>query len=84
MSKHFTTLAVGTLIHDGHVLQNGEKLSWNTKVKDVLPGWRLQDPIASENCTLADLGGERFPTAIESVLMSAMRSGMPGHDQGLG
>jgi len=58
VSKHFTTLALGTLIHDGHVLQNGEKLSWNTKVKDVLPGWSLQDPIASDNCTLADLGGQ--------------------------
>lgn len=57
VSKHFTTLALGTLIHDGHVLPNGEKLGWNTRVKDVLPGWRLQDPIASDHCTLADLGG---------------------------
>jgi CubicO group peptidase (beta-lactamase class C family) len=47
-SKAFTSAVLATLIDDG-------KLTWDTKVSDVLPGFKLQDPYASSEMTVRDL-----------------------------
>lgn len=54
-SKFFTTLAVGMLIENDTVLPNGEKLDWSTKIKDILPDWKLMDEYASEHTDVIDL-----------------------------
>ncbi|WWC72853.1 uncharacterized protein I206_106817 [Kwoniella pini CBS 10737] len=65
-SKVFNALSVALLIHNNTVLPSGEKLEWSTKIKDVLPEWKLQDQYMSDHVDLLDLG--------------SMRSGMPRHD----
>jgi CubicO group peptidase (beta-lactamase class C family) len=58
-SKAFTTFVMGTLVDDG-------KLEWDKPVRTYLPGFRLNDPPASELITPRDL--------------VTHRSGMPRHD----
>ncbi|KAL1406255.1 hypothetical protein Q8F55_007950 [Vanrija albida] len=65
-SKHTTALCVGLLIERGVRLPSGEKLDWSTKIKDILPEWRLQDTYASEHADITDL--------------LSMRTGQPSHD----
>ncbi|WWC90960.1 uncharacterized protein L201_005898 [Kwoniella dendrophila CBS 6074] len=65
-SKLFTALAVGLLVENKTSLPNGDVLDWSTKVKDILPEWKLMDEYASDHVDLIDLG--------------TMRSGMPRHD----
>jgi len=54
-SKFFTALSVGMLIRDGVTLPNGTPLGWNSKMKDILPGWSVQDKYAQDHLELADL-----------------------------
>ncbi len=54
-SKLFTMLSVGMLIEHDTMLPNGEKLDWTTKIKDVLPEWKLMDEYASDHATVVDL-----------------------------
>lgn len=62
-SKAFTSAALGALIEDfadglnRTSLPTGvTKLSWKTKVKDVIPEiWQLQDPFANEHVNIQDL-----------------------------
>ncbi len=46
---------MGLLIEDGTKLPNGDKLDWSTKIKDVLPEWKLQDQYASDDVDIWDL-----------------------------
>lgn len=57
-SKLFTYLAVGNMILNGTILPNGEPLSFETKVKDILPTWELMDPYASDHVNVQDLLSE--------------------------
>ncbi|WRT69312.1 uncharacterized protein IL334_006296 [Kwoniella shivajii] len=65
-SKLFTALSIGLLVENNTVLPNGERLEWSSKVKDILPEWKLKDRYASDHMDLIDL--------------ASMRSGMPRHD----
>ncbi|HEX7375010.1 MAG TPA: serine hydrolase domain-containing protein, partial [Steroidobacteraceae bacterium] len=47
-TKAFTSAVLATLVDEG-------KLTWDTKVADVLPDFRLQDPFASTEMTVRDL-----------------------------
>jgi CubicO group peptidase (beta-lactamase class C family) len=48
ITKSFTTAALALLVDDG-------RLTWDTRVRDVLPDFALADPIASENATVTDV-----------------------------
>jgi CubicO group peptidase (beta-lactamase class C family) len=54
-SKVFAALSVGILIDRETLLHNGDKLTWNTKIKDVLPDWRLMDKRAEKNADIEDV-----------------------------
>ena len=47
-TKAFTTALLAMLVDEG-------KLGWDTRVADVLPGFRLYDPFASNEMTVRDL-----------------------------
>jgi beta-lactamase class C len=53
LSKAFATALTGLLVDDG-------KLSWDTKLIDVLPYFKLKDVQASEHATVADIMGQRL------------------------
>jgi CubicO group peptidase (beta-lactamase class C family) len=59
ITKCFTATALALLVDEG-------KLGWDVPVREILPGFRLKDPIASGSCTLRDL--------------LTHRSGLPRHD----
>lgn len=54
-SKFFAAASVGLLIERGTLLKNGQKLKWNTKIKDVLPDWKLLDRSTEENADIEDV-----------------------------
>lgn len=60
-------------------------MNWETKIKDILPDWRLSDPYASDHADLIDLLCECAAVAIsrnsELKGEKAMRIGLPGHDR---
>ena len=58
-TKAFTTFTLGTLVDEG-------KLEWDKPVRNWIPTFRLQDPVASERLTPRDL--------------VTHRSGLPRHD----
>ena len=58
-TKAFTAAAVGTLVDDG-------VLEWDRPVREYLPGFQLNDPVATRDLTLRD--------------MLSHRSGLPRHD----
>ena len=47
-TKAFTSALLATLVDEG-------KLTWDTKVSDVLPGFKMYDPYASSEMTVRDL-----------------------------
>ncbi|RXK37347.1 hypothetical protein M231_05334 [Tremella mesenterica] len=53
-SKLFTAIAIGMLIQENTTLPSGIPLKWDTKITDILPHFKLQDPIASRYATLED------------------------------
>ncbi|WVR08835.1 hypothetical protein IAU60_005893 [Kwoniella sp. DSM 27419] len=57
-SKLFTMLSVGMLVENQTALANGDTLKWTTKIKDLLPEWKLMDEYASDHANLIDLGCE--------------------------
>ncbi|ORY32151.1 beta-lactamase/transpeptidase-like protein [Naematelia encephala] len=65
-SKLFTMLSVGLLIRNGTKLASGQNLDWSTKIKDVIPEWKLMDEYASDHTDLIDLAN--------------MRTGLSSHD----
>ena len=58
-TKSFTAAAVAALVDDGLV-------EWDRPVRDVVPGFAMHDPIATERLTVVDL--------------LAHRSGLPRHE----
>lgn len=52
LSKAFTAAAIGILVDEG-------KLKWSDKVVDQLPTFKLYDPYATANFTVADLVSHR-------------------------
>lgn len=53
LSKAFATAVAGVLVNDG-------KLSWDTKLADVLPFFKLKDAAAAEKATVRDILGQRL------------------------
>ncbi|KAG5633515.1 hypothetical protein H0H81_007157, partial [Sphagnurus paluster] len=51
-SKLFTVLATSILINNASITP---RLTWNTKVKSVIPEFNLTDPVATQEATLLDL-----------------------------
>ncbi|KAL0567550.1 hypothetical protein V5O48_014446 [Marasmius crinis-equi] len=62
-TKLFNTVTVGMLIADESVTP---RISFNTRVADVIPGFELGDPTASKEATIQDLASHR--------------TGLPTHD----
>ena len=54
-SKLFAAFAIGILIERKTELPNGATLDWSTKIKDILPEWKLMDDYASEHTNVMDL-----------------------------
>jgi CubicO group peptidase (beta-lactamase class C family) len=59
ITKSFTATGLALLVDEG-------KLAWDVPVREILPEFRLKDPIASEKCTVRDL--------------LIHRTGLPRHD----
>jgi CubicO group peptidase (beta-lactamase class C family) len=59
ITKSFTATALALLVDEG-------KLGWDMPVREILPEFRLKDPVANEKCTLRDL--------------LTHRTGLPRHD----
>ena len=53
LSKAFATAITGLLVDDG-------KLSWDTKLVDVLPYFKLKDMQAADQATVADILGQKL------------------------
>lgn len=66
-SKLFTVIAIGMLIENHTILPNGEVLDWSTKVKDILPEWKLLDEYASDHVDLVDLMSTSYPRCTRRV-----------------
>ncbi|KAF4596497.1 hypothetical protein EYR38_007884 [Pleurotus pulmonarius] len=62
-SKLFDILATGLLIANTSL---NPRISWNTKIKTIVPEWELMDPVATGGATIIDL--------------MSHRSGLPRHD----
>jgi hypothetical protein len=62
-SQLFATLATGILIYNKSLCP---QISWDTKIADFVPEWRLMDPIASAESTIVDV--------------MSHRTGLPRHD----
>lgn len=66
-SKLFLAVSVGLLISNKTLAQErGQELKWSTKVRDVIPEWRLMDEDMDRGTTFQD--------------MLSHRTGMPRHD----
>ncbi|MGO4702326.1 serine hydrolase domain-containing protein [Dyella sp. 2RAB6] len=53
LSKAFATAVAGVLVNDG-------RFSWDTKLADVLPFFKLKDAAAAEKATVRDILGQRL------------------------
>ncbi|TFK70844.1 beta-lactamase/transpeptidase-like protein [Pluteus cervinus] len=62
-SKLFASIATGILISNESLTP---RLTWKTKLADVIPDWKLVDPIASQETTIIDA--------------MSHRTGLPRHD----
>lgn len=56
-------LATGLLVANESL---SPRISWDTKIADILPGWELMDPIATKETTISDA--------------MSHRTGLPRHD----
>lgn len=54
-SKLFAAIAIGILIENSTMLDNGKKLEYCTKIKDILPDWQLLDQHISDHVDVLDL-----------------------------
>lgn len=64
VSKSFTAAAVAILVDEG-------KLTWDTKIVDILPEFKLKDTFATQNVTLRDALSHKV--GISRVLGSRLR-----------
>ncbi|KAF9524491.1 beta-lactamase/transpeptidase-like protein [Crepidotus variabilis] len=66
-SKLFLAVSNGLLIHNNSLSDlQGRRLNWQTKMKDLIPGWSLMDKDAEVGSTIQDL--------------LSHRTGMPKHE----
>jgi hypothetical protein len=56
-SKLFAALSISLLIENETVLENGDRLDYDTKIKDILPDWRMVDPYMQDHLDVLDLLG---------------------------
>lgn len=63
VSQLFDILATGLLISNQSL---SPQISWTTKIAEILPDWKLMDPVASAESTITDL--------------MSHRTGLPRHD----
>jgi len=68
-SKLFAAIAIGLLIENDTVLDNGNQLEYDTKIKDILPDWQLQDTYMRDHLDLVDLLGSSLFRQRKSTLM---------------
>ncbi|KAI9633339.1 beta-lactamase/transpeptidase-like protein [Dioszegia hungarica] len=64
-TKLFTAVALSLMIEDGTKLPNGQLLEVTSSMKDVVPGWAMENATAGNEITLRDV--------------MSMRSGLPQH-----
>lgn len=64
VTKNFTASALAILVDEG-------KLTWDTKIIDVLPNFRLQDPWVTQNATIKDALSHKI--GVSRVLGSRLR-----------
>lgn len=57
-SKVFAAASVGLLIDRKTTLPNGQLLTWRTRIKDVLPEWKVMDEVTEANADIEDVLGE--------------------------
>ncbi|KAK0458282.1 beta-lactamase/transpeptidase-like protein [Desarmillaria tabescens] len=55
-SKLFNVLATGLLISNNSL---APRVSWDSKIADIVPEWELKDPVASTRSTIVDLMSHR-------------------------
>ncbi|KAJ9118538.1 hypothetical protein QFC22_003757 [Naganishia vaughanmartiniae] len=67
-SKLFAAIAANLIVHNETTLHGpaNARLTQTTKIKDVVPSWRLMDPVASDGADLIDI--------------LSHRTGLPRHD----
>lgn len=58
-TKLFTALAVNLLIEDKVTLSNGQPLRLDSRVKDVIPGFTMQNASLADTIRLIDIMSER-------------------------
>jgi hypothetical protein len=78
---------VGLLIDRKTTLPNGQLLTWRTRIKDVLPEWKVKDEVTEANADIEDVLGEAHYHPIGSLrsdkaqlIELAMRLGIPGNN----
>jgi hypothetical protein len=54
-SKLFAALSIGLLIENETALESGDRLDYSTKIKDILPDWRMLDPYMQDHLDVLDL-----------------------------
>jgi hypothetical protein len=57
-AKLFTAIALGMIAHNESRSAMDAPFSLKTKVKDVIPEWKLMDPVATEHANFIDLIGK--------------------------
>jgi hypothetical protein len=57
-SKLFTAIALGLIAHNESLAAISTPFNLKTKVKDIIPEWKLLDPVATEQANFIDLLGE--------------------------
>lgn len=59
-TKLFTAVALSLMIEDGTKLPNGQLLEVTSSMKDVVPGWAMENATAGNEITLRDVMCELF------------------------
>jgi hypothetical protein len=54
-TKLFASIAIGLLVENDTVLDNGELFDNSTVIEDIIPTWDLQDAYAAEHVDVLDL-----------------------------
>ena len=54
-SKLFAAVSIGLLINNDTRLENGDKLEYSTKIKDILPNWTMVDSYMTDHLDVLDL-----------------------------
>ncbi|KAJ7758369.1 beta-lactamase/transpeptidase-like protein [Mycena metata] len=77
-SKLLLSLSVGLLIkNESLAAARGEKLRWDTKIKNVLPEWALMDEEMQNGVTIQDMLSHRTGMPRHDYSRSARKGGVP-------